>query len=771
MSLYQIILADDHPIIRQGIRRILAEDPDLEVIGEAADGQEALELLEKAPPDLMLLDIQMPRMGGLAAAREIKAHYPDVKVLIITMHKHEAYLRQAREIGVDGFVVKDEVDQVLLAAIEAIRAGQNFTSPLLEDLNSDLTARKRAQRDLLQTEMRYRSLVDLSPDAILVYTQEEIVFVNPAAVSLFGAATPEDILGQRLLDRIHPDDRPKSHEHIENMLTGDKVDPTEERILRLDGGVVEVESNGCAIMYQDGLAVQMILRDITARKQAERALLRSEANLAEAQRLAHLGNWEWDLSQDKLSWSDEMYRILGLVPQELPPNYQTFLDFIHPDDVLLVKDQIKESFKSGKYGPYDYRIVRRDGSIRFLFVRGEISFAQDGQPLCMVGAAMDITAHKKAEMARIRLSKLESLATLAGGIAHDLNNMLLAILGNISLATVAASVSEARERLAAAEAAGEQAQSLTKQFLTFAKGGAPIKKRQNLKEIIQEAVRLALSGSQIRAELSLPEQLWDVEVDRGQITQAFHNLLINADQAMPNGGLIRVQAQNFAVGPGSRLPLISGKYIAMAVTDQGIGILPDHRERIFDPYFTTKPKGNGLGLATVHSIITRHGGYITLDSHVDRGTTFKVYIPALEGANPVKEAEVPLTLEGQGRILVMDDDAMVRDVIGQMLNKLGYESVFAQEGREALELFTRGQTSEAPFAAVILDLTIPGGMGGIETLQHLLEQDPQVKTLVSSGYADNTAMADFRAYGFRGMIAKPYRLAELGKILHELLNP
>jgi two-component system cell cycle sensor histidine kinase/response regulator CckA len=514
-----------------------------------------------------------------------------------------------------------------------------------------------------------------------------------------------------------------------------------------------------------------VLRYALERKRAEEALRRSEASLAEAQRIAHLGNFEWDIPQDELFWSDEVYRIFGLAPQELRPTFQTFLSFIHPDDLLRVKHQVEEGFKSGKYGPLDYRIVRRDESIRSLSAQGEISFDPAGRPLRMVGAVMDISARHEAEMERVRLSKLESLATLAGGIAHDLNNLLLGILGNISLATVASSVSETQERLAAAEAAGGQAQSLAQQLLTFAKGGAPIKKRHDLKEMIQEAARLALSGSQTRAELSLPDQLWDVEVDRGQINQVFNNLLINADQAMPTGGRIRVQAENLAVAAGNGLPLTPGKYVAVTLTDQGSGIPPEHLEKIFDPYFTTKQKGSGLGLATVHSIVTQHGGHITVDSHLGRGTAFNLYLPALEGANRVKRATEPRPLEGQGRILVMDDDATVREVLSKMLSKLGYEPVLAQAGEEALELFTRGQTSGEPFDAVILDLTVPGGMGGIETVQHLMAQDPLVKAVVSSGYSDNSAMADFEEYGFRGVIAKPYRLAELGKILHEVLNP
>jgi two-component system cell cycle sensor histidine kinase/response regulator CckA len=208
----------------------------------------------------------------------------------------------------------------------------------------------------------------------------------------------------------------------------------------------------------------------------------------------------------------------------------------------------------------------------------------------------------------------------------------------------------------------------------------------------------------------------------------------------------------------------------VTLKDQGIGISPELLERIFDPYFTTKQKGSGLGLATTLSIVTQHGGYIMVDSQLGRGATFRLYLPAQEEAGlPEKPVEAK-PLEGHGRILVMDDDPLVREVMDKMLRKLGYEPVFAQEGREALELYARGQASGEPFAAVILDLTIPGGMGGTEAIQHLLAQDPQVKAVVSSGYADDTIMADFKAFGFQGVIAKPYRLADLARVLQEVLN-
>jgi len=258
-------------------------------------------------------------------------------------------------------------------------------------------------------------------------------------------------------------------------------------------------------------------------------------------------------------------------------------------------------------------------------------------------------------------------------------------------------------------------------------------------------------------------------VDRGQMHQVFSNLFINAVQAMPLGGSIQVRAENQVIAPDSGLALPPGKYVAVTVADQGDGISHENLKKIFDPYFTTKQKGSGLGLATVYAIVTQHGGRITVDSRLGRGATFRLWLPAAEGGlNTGKPAEThPLT--GHGRILVMDDDILVREVVGKMLRKLGYEPVFAREGEEALALYAQGQNAGNPFAAVILDLTIPGGMGGVEAIQHLLAQDPQARALVSSGYADHPIMASCQDYGFQGVIAKPYKISGLSEVLQKVI--
>jgi CheY-like chemotaxis protein len=365
---------------------------------------------------------------------------------------------------------------------------------------------------------------------------------------------------------------------------------------------------------------------------------------------------------------------------------------------------------------------------------------------------------------------MEAVGTLAGGIAHDFNNILTAILGNIGLAVLDDKIGpRVQDRLAQAEEACLRAQALSQQLLTFAKGGAPVKKLFSVAELLTESTAFACVGSRVWCETDFPENLWSLEGDPGQIGQVFQNLTINAVQSMPTGGTIKVWAENLTLGTDSGLPLSAGRYIKISVRDQGMGIPAEHLPRIFDPYFTTKQKGTGLGLASAYAIINKHHGHIAVESKPGVGTTFNIYLPAVERQVTPQPEEDRELLVGKGNILVMDDEEMVREVLGRILARLGYEPGFARDGGEAIEMFVQAQGSEQEFAAVILDLTVPGGMGGKEAMARLLEVDPRVKAVVSSGYSDDPVMADFQKYGFSGVIAKPYRISELGKILHEVI--
>jgi len=382
-----------------------------------------------------------------------------------------------------------------------------------------------------------------------------------------------------------------------------------------------------------------------------------------------------------------------------------------------------------------------------------------------------IAEKQRIEEELFRTRHLESLGILAGGIAHDFNNLLTAIMGNTSLAKMFTEPgTKIYVRLEEVEKASLRARDLTQQLLTFSKGGAPIKKVTSIADVICDSSRFALRGSKSRCKFTVMEDLWPVEVDEGQISQVINNLAINADQAMPEGGVINVTIENITLRQDQIVALQPGGYIRISIEDSGMGIASDHLSKIFTPYFTTKPKGSGLGLATSYSIINKHDGVITVESAAGTGTTFHIFLPASDKEIPRNEKAELATIPGSGRILVMDDEESVRNTAGEMLAHAGYQVGYANDGAEAIESYTRAKEAGMPFDAVILDLTIPGGMGGKETIQKLLEMAPEAKAIVSSGYAQGPIMAEYSEYGFKGVIAKPYRTDELCRVVQNVLK-
>jgi len=370
---------------------------------------------------------------------------------------------------------------------------------------------------------------------------------------------------------------------------------------------------------------------------------------------------------------------------------------------------------------------------------------------------------KKANEEMLRTQKLESIGVLAGGIAHDFNNILMAIIGNVSLAReLMGTPHRADQRLELALNAALRAKDLTNQLLTFAKGGEPVKQLVHLRKVIAEAVGFAITGTAVRSQVEIDAALWPSEADEGQLTQVIHNLVINAVQAMPQGGTVRVTAENVR-SEGEK-----GE-IHISVEDSGVGIPEDHLARIFDPFFTTKELGSGLGLATCHSIIKKHGGTIRVTSEVGRGTTFDIFLPAVRtAAAPVSAVDSGVTT-GEGRILVMDDEETIRNVMQEMLSALGYSVQCAENGNEAVDLYVRAKDGDHPFDAVILDLTVPGEVGGREAIALLRKVDPAVRAIVASGYSTSPVLANYPDFGFSGIIRKPCRMSEMSSVLHDVL--
>jgi PAS domain S-box-containing protein len=381
----------------------------------------------------------------------------------------------------------------------------------------------------------------------------------------------------------------------------------------------------------------------------------------------------------------------------------------------------------------------------------------------------DITERRKMEEELQKADKLESIGVLAGGIAHDLNNFLMVILGNLTLMKkYTKEDNKAAMFLHNMEEAVSQTKNLTMQLLTFAKGGKPLTKAVSISQLIEENSAFALSGSKTRCVLSLQEDLPPVEIDQGQITQVLTNLLINADQAMPEGGTIEIRAEKLVIGKNSALPLQPGHYVALTIKDEGVGISSRILTKIFDPYFSTKEHGSGLGLTICYSIVKKHGGHISVQSIEQKGTSFTVYLPVSRVQAETVTYEDVLIL-GEGKVLLMEDEEDVRHTVHEMLTFLGYEVELAGDGAEAVMLYQEAFISSRPFDVVITDLTVRGGMGGKMAISELLKVDPDVKAIVSSGYSSD-ALSDYKEYGFYDIITKPYRLQELGQVLSRVMQ-
>ena len=411
------------------------------------------------------------------------------------------------------------------------------------------------------------------------------------------------------------------------------------------------------------------------------------------------------------------------------------------------------------------------GQERLVDISGAAVRNKDAEHIGAVVVLRDVTERQRQEEELLKTRKLESLGVLAGGIAHDFNNILTAILGNLSLARMYIDKSTpVDEVLAEAERASVRARDLTQQLLTFSRGGAPIKKTSSIAELLRDTSAFVLRGSNISPEYRIAADLWAGRFDPGQISQVVNNLLINAKQAMPRGGKVIISADNMRVPELNPYGLRAGTYVAIVVQDYGVGIPAEHVDRIFDPYFTTKQSGSGLGLATAYSIVTKHEGFIGVESSPGSGARFTVVLPAMEGTSANADLPGKVARGRQERVLLMDDEVAIRHVGAALLRQLGYDVTVAADGAEAVALYRDAIRSARPFKAVIMDLTVPGGMGGQECLNALRALDPHVVALVSSGYSNDPVMAHHEAHGFAGIITKPYQLNELASALERVVQ-
>ncbi len=453
---------------------------------------------------------------------------------------------------------------------------------------------------------------------------------------------------------------------------------------------------------------------------------------------------------------------------------------LHLDEVLPLRSpsgdlrlpSIAERVLRGQGLPVLEHVARLEaGGSPLVDIGAAPIIGNDGEQLGVVVALRDITAQRRMEEELARAEKLDSVGLLAGGIAHDFNNILTGVLGHVSLARQLLEPDHLGQgHLTKAEAATHRAQGLTQQLLTFSKGGTPERRPIDLGRLLAEAVDLSLAGSTVRPELRVALDLWSVEADSGQLVQVVHNLLLNASQAQPQGGSVRIQASNERLGAEHPSGLAPGSYVRVCFHDDGPGISPELEAEIFEPFFTTKHSGSGLGLTTAYSITQQHQGWLGLDRLAGPGACFVLLLPACPGRQPEPSMPRETVCAGEGRVLVMDDEQIVREVLEAMLTTLGYGVTLVEEGQAAVDAFTEAAEAGEPYAVVIMDLTVPGGMGGVEAMACIRKAHPHARGIVSSGFSDDPVLADPEGYGFCATVAKPFRLAQLSTAIERVLS-
>jgi PAS domain S-box-containing protein len=660
------------------------------------------------------------------------------------------------------FPWKDSADGELLGVIEYIK---------------DISDIRMAEEKIQKSEARFRTLAETAGAGIFIVKNAKFVYVNPYFTKTSGYSEKE-LLDMDFWTIVHPDYKEMLKKRYADRVAGHKaVDEYEFKYVKKNGGWGWVSLNVGLTEFEGGTALIGTLFDITERKKAQEDLAEEKELLTVT--MASIG--------DAVISTDTTGRIISINPVALGYTALSFEETIgkHIDDVFTF---FHEKIKDAKDGivrfmirnkglkPMSIRcgLKARTGSERSIDLSVSPINNSKGEVIGMVMVFRDMTERHKLEAELYKARKIESLGVLAGGIAHDFNNILTGIITNLFMAKLKVkSDQETFQLLAEAEKASFRASKLVRQLLTFSKGGAPVKEVVSVREIIEDAVGFCLSGSNVNSSLHFAPDLQKVEADRGQIDQVLNNLIINADQAMPSGGTVAVSVENVSVGEG-HISLVPGAYVKVTIKDEGVGIPKESLEKIFDPYFSTKPNGNGLGLTIAYSIIKAHKGVITVESEVGKGTVFSFYLPAAKEQVKPRIAEksiaaVPVMGDGK-KILIMDDDTAVRTVLTQLLKNSGYEVECTASGIEAIEAYVRAKNLGTPFSVVVMDLTIPGGMGGKEAVAKILEIDPAAKVIVASGYSNDPIMANYRKYGFSGVIVKPFNIDGFLSVVKNVLT-
>jgi two-component system, cell cycle sensor histidine kinase and response regulator CckA len=745
------------------------------------------QLVEAAPEAIAFVDTknvvlrinrEFTRLFGYDAAESVGR---DLDELVVPPEKAE-----------EGHWLDEEAERGAITSIETVRRrkdGKRIEVSLLvspvnvaEDqiavycIYRDITQRKRAEEELRDSEERYRRLVELSPDAVWVRRGEKIIFINSAGVKLLGAQSPDEVIGKRAIDFIHPAHREIAARRMAELQSpGQTVPFLEEKFVRLDGSEIDVEVAATSFKIGKESASQVIVHDLTERKRAERELLAAETRfrllveqLPAITYMAGFGaDGEWSYV------SPQIEAILGFTPAEWMADPKLWFRRLHPEDVAKVIGLEEKSRVSGQPYSAEYRLQARDGKYHWFTDIAKMVRNANGVE-SLQGVMTDVTETKTLEAQFRQAQKMEAVGQLAGGIAHDFNNLLMVIRGHTDL-LLNAGGAQPRENIVQIQKAADRAASLTRQLLAFSRMQVLQPEVLDLNRVVAEMASMIerLFGSNIEFIFNTEPELGRVRADAGQIEQVLLNLAVNARDAMPGGGCLRIRTENvtFAPGDARALPAIGdGKYAALIVRDTGEGMDAETQARIFEPFFTTKEKGRGtgLGLATVYGIVKQSGGFIVVDSAPAQGTAFTIYLPRVDGVESVaKAAPTPeVARHGAETILVVDDESGIRDLAAEYLEGCGYTVLTASGGIEARDLLAK---YGSPIHVLLTDTVMPR-MTGHELVQTVSALRPEIKIIYMSGYLEFNASAQIQSGDGALYIQKPFSLDALGKIVRSALE-
>ncbi|CAB1082884.1 hypothetical protein D1AOALGA4SA_10476 [Olavius algarvensis Delta 1 endosymbiont] len=654
----------------------------------------------------------------------------------------------------------------------------------VKELEKENTALKRVDEALQLNEEKFRSaLMDLPIMINAVDQNSIIVFWNKKCEEITGYKAAEMIGNPNAMELLYLD-REYLETELEKWAAQNYQLKNAELILNAkDGSAKTVLWTNTDFLTPEWIWAVGV--DITARKGAEEALQNNQATLAKAQKIAHIGNWNWDIVANRILWSDELYRIIGLSPQEFDAHYESYLKCIHPDDLEFFKNLTERVLKEKKPYSAEYRIVRSNNDIRIVHEIGEVTVDKNGNPINLFGTVQDITdskqtaeALRESEEKLSRAIKMESLGLLAGGVAHDLNNVLSGIVSYPELILPdLPKASKLRKPIETMQESGHRAAAIVHDLLTVARGVATSKEPLNLNDLIDDYLhspefsRLKQFHPTITVKTNLDTDLFNISGSHLHVRKVVMNLVSNASEAIEGRGNVIISTMNRYVDrPLRGYDYVDiGEYAHLSVSDDGSGISSDDLERIFEPFYTKKVmgrSGTGLGLAVVWNVMQDHQGYIDVNSD-ENGTTFEVYFPITRDEISDKDLSIPIKdYKGNGEtILVVDDVESQREITCKMLDTLDYKTKAVSSGEEAVEYL-----KEHTIDLILLDMIMVPGINGRETYERVIKIHPNQKAIIVSGFAETNEVKEAQKLGAGRYIKKPITLEAIGLAIKEELE-